>query len=65
MVKKETNSWPEYFVALPELVSNLVTDSSERGLYENEKTDLTRRLLGRINDLEKHGRRKQNRVRAN
>jgi hypothetical protein len=53
VVKRETNSWADYFAALRELVSTAVTDSRGRGLSESEKADLTRRLLERINEFEK------------
>jgi hypothetical protein len=53
MVKRETNSWPEYFGTLRNLVSKVVMDSRGRGLSQNEKADLARRLVGRLNEFEK------------
>jgi hypothetical protein len=50
VVNRQTSNWREYFDALRNLICKVVTNSS---LSENEKTELTRRLLERINKLEK------------
>ena len=50
VVRRQTSNWREYFGALRTLVSKVITNSS---LSENEKKELTRRLLERINELEK------------
>jgi hypothetical protein len=50
LVNRQTSNWREYFDALRNLISKVVTNSS---LSQNEKTELTRRLLERINELEK------------
>ena len=50
LVNRQTSNWREYFDALRNLISKVVTNSS---LSQNEKTELTRRLVERINELEK------------
>jgi hypothetical protein len=50
VVNRQTSNWREYFDALRNLISKVVTNSS---LSKNDKTELTRRLLERINELEK------------
>jgi hypothetical protein len=50
VVRRQTSNWREYFSALRDLISKVVTNSN---LSKNDKTELTRRLLERINELEK------------
>jgi hypothetical protein len=50
VVRRQTSNWQEYFGALRNLISKVVTDSN---LSKNQKAELTRRLLERISELEK------------
>jgi hypothetical protein len=52
VVNRETNNWPEYFNSLRNLICRTVAESSTCGLSEGEKSDLTRRLVESISQLE-------------
>jgi hypothetical protein len=49
-INRKANDWPDYFGALRNLIVKVVSDS---GLAAEEKARLTRRLSGRIEDLER------------
>ena len=53
VVNNQTNAWPDYFNGLRDLTRRLVAQSTTSGLTENEKEILIRRLVERIDQLEK------------
>jgi hypothetical protein len=52
-VNHEIKDWPEYFNGLRHLVHKVLAESTTSDLSASEKTDLTRRLVERIDQLEK------------
>jgi hypothetical protein len=53
VVDHRTENWPEYFNEVRGLTCKAVAEGTTSGLSANQKTELVRRLVERINGLEK------------